>query len=66
MKPRSRRKPPVIPFPGEEYTLQKAFEVVRQNPRSGSFDDGIASFKIIVLMMRSAKENQEAVRESIP
>ena len=37
----------------EEYTLQKAFEVVRQNPRSGSFDNDLAGFKIVLLMMRS-------------
>ena len=50
-----RRLPPskVTPFPGEEYSLQKATEVVRQNPRSGSFDDDLASFKIVLLMMRS-------------
>ena len=49
------RLPPskVTPFPGEEYTLQKAFEVVRRNPRSGSFDNDLASFKIVLLMMRS-------------
>ena len=53
IKPRSRRKPPAIPFPDEEYALQKAAEVVRQNPRYGSFDHDFAEFKIVLLMMRS-------------
>ena len=52
-KPGSRPKPPAIPFPGKEYALQKAAEVVRQNPRSGSFDEDFAEFKIVLLMMRS-------------
>ena len=38
---------------GEEYILQKAAEAIRQNPRSGSFDNDFAGFKIVLLMFRS-------------